>query len=214
MKKAAIIIFLVILIDQISKIYVKLNFEYGDFINVFGWEKFQIYFIENPGMAYGMEFGGVTGKIVLSVLRWVIIIYLFFLFSKWLHNYKSNFFIIPAALILGGALGNIIDSTFYGLLFDRGTSFDKAFGDWVTYAGKAQLNFDGYAPVFQGVVVDMLHFPLIETTFPDWLPLLGGHEFKFFKPVFNIADSCITIGFVLFLLFWKKAFKKRNTYLN
>jgi signal peptidase II len=172
-----LILLLVIIIDQWSKIYIKNNFYLGEEIRVWGnW--FRIHFTENYGMAFGMEFGGKTGKVILTLFRifavgamgWYIIR---------LQNQKAHKgYIVCWALIGAGALGNIIDSVFYGVWF----------------------NYDTY---MQGRVVDMFYFPIIQTTIPDNFPIWAGEDFEFFRPVFNVADAAISVGFICMLLFQK-----------
>ena len=187
MKKPLIVIFIVLLIDQISKFWVKLSMTIGESIPVFG-DWFQIYFIENNGMAFGWEFGAEFGKIALGVFR-IIAVALFFYLLYYLSKKKIKFGpLFGISLITAGALGNIIDGMFYGMIFSESTFTQVAtlFPDGGSYAG-----------FMQGKVVDMLYFPLF--TFPEWMPLVGGQIF--FSPIFNIADSAITIGFLYLLIF-------------
>lgn len=195
---------LVLIIDQISKIYVKTNFYLGEDVEVFSW--FKIAFVENPGMAYGMEFGGVTGKIVLTVLRVILIGFIIYLIKDWAKKISNNYFLVPAALVLAGAIGNVIDCVFYGVLFDKGTTWDNMFGGWVGYPGLAQMDYSGYSGWLTGCVVDMLYFPLVEFDWPSWIPVIGGKHYKFFQPVFNIADTAISIGGFALFIFRNKAF--------
>jgi len=209
-KKIGIIAFLVVLIDQISKIYIKTHFYYQDDVEIFSW--FHLTFIENPGMAYGLEIGGdkggELGKIVLSILRLALIGAMIYYFTQWSKNLKSIFFQIPAGLVLAGAIGNLIDGMFYGVIFNKGLTYDSVQQAWIPYSGLAEINFQGYSGFFKGVVVDMFRFPLFEGTFPDWFPFWAGERFEFFKYIFNIADSAITIGAIWTLLFKKKALPK------
>lgn len=187
---AIAVIFLVLLVDQISKIWVKSNMALYDMIEVTSW--FKIYFVENNGMAFGIE---AIGKLFLSVFRIIavaaIIVYLTRLVKQ---NYKSGF-IICIALILAGASGNIIDSVFYGAFFEA--SYQGHIASAVPYG-------EGYASLLHGKVVDMLYFPLIEGTFPKWVPFVGGNDFLFFRFIFNIADSAITVGVALLIIFYRK----------
>ena len=214
MKKIGLIAIIIILIDQISKFYIKTNFQLGESVTVIpDW--FQLVFVENPGMAYGMQMGGIFGKIALVVFRWVLIIWGAWFLTKNVRIYTSNYFIIPAALILAGAFGNVIDSSFYGLIFDSGTTYNEDFGQWQGYFGQvSKADFTGYAPLFQGTVVDMLHFPLFDYTWPEFIPMIGGKSGTFFAPVFNIADSAITVGGILLLIFKERAFAHPSQNLN
>ena len=187
MKKSLIVIFAVVLIDQISKFWIKTSMTIGESLPVIG-DWFQIYFIENNGMAFGWELGAQFGKIVLGVFR-IIAVSLFFYLIYYLSKKKIKFGpLFGISLITAGALGNIIDGMFYGMIFSEST---------FTQVATLFPDGGGYAGFMQGKVVDMLYFPLF--TFPEWVPLLGGQIF--FSPIFNIADSAITIGFLYLLIF-------------
>lgn len=190
MKKPLIVILAILLLDQISKFWIKLNMTIGESFHVLG-DWFQIYFIENNGMAFGWEFGAQWGKIALGAFRIVavaLLIYLIYYLSKKKVKFGPLFGI---SLITAGALGNIIDGMFYGMIFSEST---------FTQVATLFPEGGGYAGFMQGKVVDMLYFPLF--TFPEWVPFMGGQIF--FGPVFNIADSAITIGFLYLLIFqWK-----------
>jgi len=192
-----LIIFLVGM-DQWMKIWIKTNMIEGEQVSVLGnW--FYLYFIENPGAAFGLFKNQIWFKPVLSVLRIIIlglIIWFFLRFQK--YNRCPIGVKICFALILAGAIGNIIDSIFYGILFSE------------SYPNVAIFlpEQGGYAPLLYGKVVDMFYFPIIKTTFPSWVPFLGGQYFEFFKPIFNFADSYITISMFLLLIFYRKWFKK------
>ncbi|AFL98232.1 lipoprotein signal peptidase [Ornithobacterium rhinotracheale] len=208
MKKFAIIAIIIVIIDQVSKIYIKTHFGINsEAFDIFDW--FKIVFVENPGMAYGMNWGGPLGKSLLAILRWIMCgaIVWAVTIGPWKKYMKNNYFIIPMSLILAGALGNVIDSTFYGVMFDSGTTWNSELHQWNRwYPGVSQLNFEGYAPLFQGCVVDMLYFPLFNYNIPEAIPIIGGAKGVFFSPVFNIADSAISVGGALLLIFQKKAF--------
>jgi signal peptidase II len=195
MKRAALIIFLVLLIDQVVKIWVKTHMYLGQEYHIAdNW--FIIHFTENYGMAFGLEFGGHFGKFFLSFFRIIasagIAWYLWFLIKSKAHAGA----IISFALIFAGAIGNIIDSAFYGLIFS-----DSEQGISTLFPAGG-----GYAGLLQGRVVDMLYFPIIHGHFPAWFPFWGTEDFMFFRPVFNISDSSISIGVFLLLLFHKKFF--------
>jgi len=195
-KQVTIIVLLLLIIDQAVKLWIKTHMTLGESIPVFGsW--FQIYFIENNGMAFGMQLGGTFGKFALSSLRLVLIGFIIYYIVKLIKMDASRGILTGMALILVGAMGNIVDSMFYGLIFNEST-----------YTSVATIfpEGGGYAPFLFGKVVDMLYFPLIDTTLPDWVPFWGGEHFIFFRPIFNIADSCITIGVGYLLIFHRKFF--------
>lgn len=197
MKKALFIILLVLIIDQVSKIYIKTNFLYGEEVVVFDW--FRIHFIENNGMAWGAEFGGKGGKLFLTIFRLFAITGIGYWLYTSVKNKAHTVLIIAISLIFAGALGNIIDSVFYGVIFDT-PLHDTA----TLFAEKP------YGKLFFGKVVDMLYFPIWSGNLPEWIPLFGGKPFTFFNAIFNIADSAITIGVFLLILFNKKAFPKKE----
>lgn len=206
MKKIVWVTFLILLIDQASKIYVKTHFNLDDSIPVF--PGFKLTFVENPGMAYGLHFGGVIGKYFLVIVRIFLIGGMIYLFKKWIQKGESNYLLIPMAMIFAGAIGNLIDGMFYGLIFDSGTVYDASIDRWIGYGGISKLVpvGHGYSTFMRGCVVDMLHFPLVDWNVPESWPLIGGKHIEFFKYIFNVADSAITVGAVLLLAFRKKAF--------
>jgi signal peptidase II len=195
------IIIFVLILDQSLKIWVKTNMLLGeDSYLHWGWpiSWFRLHFIENPGMAFGLTFPGNFGKLFLSLFRIVLVIVLTFVLIKYSKQYKLGFTIF-FSLIIAGALGNLIDSMFYGLIFTASPyySYGAEPAHFVPFG-------HGYTGFLQGNVVDMLYFPLCYCHFPDWLPFIGGKDFLFFRPVFNIADSSIFIGTVGFLFFKNK----------
>lgn len=194
---AILVIVLVIVIDQVSKIWVKTNMSLYESIEVFSW--FKIYFVENPGMAFGLELGSgeakSAGKLFLTLFRIVAIGFIGYYLHLLVKQGYQKGYIACIALILAGAFGNIIDSVFYGEIFSA--SYQGHVASFVPLG-------EGYSSWLHGNVVDMLYFPLIEGTFPDWFPKWGGENFIFFSPIFNIADSAITVGIALLLIFYRK----------
>ena len=187
---ATILVVAILLIDQLIKIWVMTNMHLHESIHVFDW--FYITFIENNGMAYGMQLGS---KLVLSLFRVVAISMLGYYLWLQVGKKARMGYIVCLSMILAGAVGNLIDCMFYGLCFEPSTPYDVA--SFVSFG-------DGYAPFLMGKVVDMFYFPMIVTTYPEWFPFWGGEEFIFFSPVFNFADSSISVGVVALLLFFRK----------
>jgi signal peptidase II len=183
----------------------------GQDFSVFGnW--FLIHFVENPGMAFGWELGGKSGKMFLSIFRLVAIVGFIWYIRILISEKAPHGFIICVSLVLAGAIGNMLDCAFYGLIFDSGTTFNDELATYLSYSGVSQLSGEGYAPFLHGCVVDMLSFPILRGAYPDWFPFKAGESFLFFRPVFNIADSSVTIGvFSIILFYWgylKKVSKK------
>ena len=187
---AAIVIVAILLIDQWIKLWVKTNMTLHESIHITNW--FYITFIENNGMAYGMQLGS---KLLLSLFRIVAISVLGYYIWKIAHKESRTSYVLCLSLIMAGALGNLIDCMFYGLIFDASTPYSLS--GFVPFG-------DGYAPFLMGKVVDMFYFPLIVTTYPEWFPWWGGEEFVFFSPVFNFADAAISVGVALLILFFRK----------
>ena len=177
---SCIIVFSIVFVDQLLKVFIKTTFNIGEEFQITDW--FILHFLENNGFAFGYEFFGKPGKLILTLFRLGASIFIFFWLNKLIVEYNNNKIswgaVCGVSLVFAGAVGNIIDSVFYGLLFD-------------------------YSPLFYGKVVDMFYFPLFSGFWPDWVPFLGGDYFVFFRPVFNVADASITIGAV-FLLFFQK----------
>ncbi|MBN1821408.1 MAG: lipoprotein signal peptidase [Prolixibacteraceae bacterium] len=194
--KALVIIISILIADQVLKFWVKTHMSLGQEINVIGnW--FTILFVENNGMAFGFEFAGGYGKIFLSVFRIIAVLAIGWYLIKLSKQNLPMGFIASIALIFAGAIGNIIDSAFYGMIFD-----ESNYGKIASFLPES----GGYAGFLHGKVVDMFYFPLFHGHYPKWL--WGGREFIFFRPVFNVADSCITIGIASILLFYRKQFNK------
>ncbi|MFV0607429.1 MAG: lipoprotein signal peptidase [Niabella sp.] len=208
LSKAILIIIIILIIDQISKIYIKTHFPIGHVTNILGFDWARIHFIENSGMAWGWKFGNEGGKVILTLFRLVAVIFGSWLLVKFAKEKYTTGFMVCVALIYAGALGNLIDSMFYGVLFDKGFHYDSAFGDYISYSGIAQMTSPGYASFLHGSVVDMLYFPMIKSTYPSWFPFVGGEPFEFFAPIFNVADAAISTGVIALLVFQKKFYKK------
>ena len=195
-KKSVLLIFLILFVDQCLKFWIKTHMHIGQEFHLFGnWAI--IHFIENNGMAFGMEMGGKTGKFVLSIFRIIAIVGIGFFLSSLIKKKAHPGFILSVSAIMAGAIGNILDSAFYGLIFSE--SYNQA-----------AIMFPpggGYSSFLLGRVVDMFYFPIINTHWPSWSPFRPGETFVFFRPVFNIADSAITCGVISIILFQKKMFK-------
>ena len=196
LRKAYLIVFIILLVDQLSKIYIKTNFIYGESgqIDVTNW--FKILLIENEGMAWGTVIPGIYGKLFLTLFRLVAVTGIgYWLWDSVVRKHSSTYLIVAISLILAGAFGNIIDSVFYGVIFD------DSYGHLATLFSE-----NPYGTWFHGKVVDMLYFPLFEIKWPEWMPVIGGQQFKFFNAIFNIADVAISTGVGILIVFNKKAF--------
>src|SRR4051812_6454594 len=202
-----ITVFSVLFLDQFIKLYIKLHYPLGEVGRLSDW--CIIHFTENPGMAFGFEFGGEFGKLALSIFRIIACIAGAVYIRHTIRSGEHPGFIFSVSLILAGALGNILDSAFYGLIFDRGTTLHEAFQEYVPYDGIAKLTGTGYAPSMYGCVVDMFYFPIISGHFPDWFPIWGGEDFQFFRPIFNFADASISAGVISIILFQKRFSRKQ-----
>ncbi len=197
LRQAYLLIFLLLLVDQVSKIYVKTNFVLGEEVTVFNW--FKIHFIENEGMAWGTKLPGEYGKLFLTIFRIFAVAGIGYWLWDVVRNHKSsNYLIIAIALIFAGALGNIIDSVFYGVIFND--SYQQL---------AVMFSQEPYATWFHGQVVDMFYFPIIKDfPMPEWVPFIGGRPFTFFNAIFNVADVAISTGVGILIVFNKKAFHK------
>ncbi len=202
LKKASFIIILILLIDQISKIYVKTHFVLGEEVGVLSW--FRILFVENEGMAWGAKIPGEYGKLLLTLFRLGAIAGIGYWLWDSVRKNGSRMLILAIAFIFAGAFGNIIDSVFYGMVF---TDSYGHVAEFLPAGG-------GYGTIFHGKVVDMLYFPLYDGVLPSWVPIWGGNHFTFFEPVFNIADSAISVGVIFLLFFNKKTFPKKEETTN
>lgn len=205
LKKATLLILIILIVDQVSKLYIKTHFVLNESVEVFSW--FQILFVENEGMAWGTKISDIvsfisdrTAKVCLTVFRILAVIGIGYWLIKSIKDQQSKTLIFAVSLILAGALGNIIDSVFYGIIFDSSAGQVASF---LPVEG-------GYDAVFHGKVVDMLHFPLWSGVLPDWIPFYGGQYFTFFEPVFNIADMAISTGIGILIFFNRKAFNKEE----
>jgi len=203
LKKSLIIIILILLVDQISKIYIKTSFILGEADVVFSW--FKILFIENEGAAWGTKLSDIlpisepAGKLILTIFRIFAVLGIGYWLWDIIKKQSPRTLILAVSLIFAGAVGNIIDSVFYGIIFDHSNGqVATLFAD------------EPYGSLFHGKVVDMLYFPLVDTTWPDWVPSVGGKRFRFFEPVFNIADTAISTGVGILIVFNKKAFPKQE----
>ncbi|MBA4152881.1 lipoprotein signal peptidase [Flavobacterium sp.] len=193
LKKAYLIVFLILLADQVSKLYIKTHFILGGEIKVFDW--FRIHFIENEGMAWGTEIPGDYGKLILTLFRIVAVFGIGYWLWDCVRKASSTYLIVAVSLILAGAFGNIIDSVFYGVIFNDSYNAPSVF-----------FSEQPYGTWFHGKVVDMLYFPIWKGTLPEWLPFIGGKYFTFFNAIFNIADMAISTGVGILIVFNKKAF--------
>ena len=190
---ATIIIVCVILLDQFTKIWVKTHFFYGEEYVITDW--FRLYFIENNGMAFGMEFGS---KMLLTWFRIIaVILFIYYLYKIRNSKLLQKGYVVCVSLITAGALGNVLDCIFYGVIFDN---------PMPPFTATLFPEGGGYGTLFLGRVVDMLYFPLVEWNWPEWLPWIGGDHFIFFQPIFNVADAALSVGVILLILFYSKNF--------
>jgi len=193
LKKAYLLVAIILIVDQISKLYIKTNFMLGEEVVVFDW--FKIYFIENEGMAFGTIIPGDYGKLFLTLFRIVAVFGIAYWLFDSVKKHASNYLIVAVSLILAGAFGNIIDSVFYGVIFNDSN-----------YAVAQMFSKNPYGTLFHGKVVDMFYFPIWKGDLPTWLPFFGGNHFTFFNAIFNVADVAISTGVGILIVFNKKAF--------
>ncbi len=189
----------ILVIDQASKIYIKTHFYYHEQIPILGQDWAYLHFVENNGAAFGLSLGGDWGKLALTTFR-IITVAILAYFINYLIKRKENMGMIMAlALVFAGAIGNIIDSVFYGVIFSESGFTPDGIAQFMPPEG-------GYSSLFHGKVVDMFYFPMINTQWPEWVPYFGGQPFQFFRPVFNVADSSIFSGMVILLIFYRDFF--------
>jgi len=212
MKKSQLffLILFVLLADQALKIWIKTNYPTGEVVRVFGFDWFRIHFIENSGMAWGWQWGNETGKVILTLFRLAAVVGGTWYLLKFIREKYSKGFLICAGLIYAGAAGNLIDSMFYGMIFDKGLHYSSVLNEYVGYLGVAELSGKGYGSFMHGSVVDMLYFPIISGVLPEWIPVFGGQPFEFFSPIFNIADAAISVGVITLLLFQKRLLERSD----
>ena len=195
MKKVISTALSLVIADQILKFWIKTNMFLGQEFKIFDW--FIIHFTENNGMAFGLEFGGDTGKIILSLFRIVVVLWGIYYVNELSKRALPNGVLVSLGLVIGGAIGNIIDGVFYGVLFND--SYNQI-AEFLPATG-------GYESLLKGRVVDMFYFPIVNTHLPDWLPVFANKHFIFFRPVFNLADAGISVGMILLILFYRKHFR-------
>jgi signal peptidase II len=197
------LVLLILIADQSLKFYIKLNYFAGEEHLVIG-QWFRLHFVENEGMAWGWKLGGSWGKVALTLFRLVAVIWGTFLIRDFIKKGFHRGFIVCAAMIYAGAIGNLIDSLFYGLIFESSDPFAQNVARMTAFG-------EGYAGFLHGKVVDMFYFPIIrDAHFPSWVPVWGGEEFEFFRPVFNIADASISVGVFIILIFQNKFFPEKK----
>ena len=201
LRSAFSIVALVIIVDQALKFWIKTSYPYGKVMELAGQKWAQLYFIENPGMAWGMELGGDWGKMLLTLFRLAAVTFGTWYLVRIVKQNYSKGFIFCAALIYAGALGNLIDSMFYGMIFE-----ESSYG----HIAKAFPAGGGYGGFLHGKVVDMFYFPMVKSTFPSWFPFVGGKDYEFFSPIFNIADASISVGVITLLIFQKRFLHKHE----
>ncbi len=197
--KVFLLISIILIIDQVSKIYIKTHFHYHEQIPILGQNWAYIHFVENNGAAFGLSLGGAWGKLTLTTFRIITVAVLAYFINMLIKRKENIGMIMALSLVFAGAVGNIIDSVFYGVIFSE-SGFTPA------HIARFMPPEGGYSSLFHGKVVDMFYFPMFDTFWPDWVPLIGGNPFQFFRPVFNVADSSIFSGMVILLIFYRDFF--------
>lgn len=197
--KVFLLVLVILIIDQASKIYIKTNFYYHEMVPIFGLDWAYLHFVENNGAAFGLSLGGEWGKLALTTFRIVTVCILAYFINMLIKRRESMGMIMALSLVFAGAIGNIIDSVFYGVIFSESGFSPEGVAIFMPPDG-------GYSSLFHGKVVDMFYFPMIDTYWPDWVPVIGGNSFQFFRPVFNVADSSIFVGMVILLIFYRDFF--------
>jgi len=197
--RIALLVLIILIIDQTLKVYIKTNFYYHEMVPMLGQDWAYLHFVENNGAAFGLSLGGEWGKLMLTTFRIFTVAILAYFINMLLKRKENMGMITALSLVFAGAIGNIIDSVFYGVIFSESGYSPAEIAVFMPEGG-------GYSSLFHGKVVDMFYFPMIDTVWPEWVPLFGGDSFQFFRPVFNVADSSIFIGMVILLIFYRDLF--------
>ena len=197
--RIALLVLIVLIIDQTLKVYIKTNFYYHEMVPILGQDWAYLHFVENNGAAFGLSLGGEWGKLALTTFRIITVAILVYFINLLIKRKENMGMIMALSLVFAGAIGNIIDSVFYGLIFSESGFTPAEIAVFMPQEG-------GYSSLFHGKVVDMFYFPMVDTYWPDWVPFFGGESFQFFRPVFNVADSSIFIGMVILLIFYRDFF--------
>lgn len=213
LRQVTLLIILILLADQVLKFYIKTNYHIGENHSLIGnWSK--LYFIENKGMAWGWEFGGNFGKIFLTLFRLFAVFFGVYYLRKITKEKHHRGFVICVGLIFAGAVGNLIDSMFYGLIFTESPDIGTMIPEGSSAVAKLVSPGNGYGTFLHGKVVDMFYFPIFNAEWPKWMPFVGGEKFEFFSPVFNLADASISAGVITILVFQNRFFHKKPEKIN